>query len=326
MAGPGLFLWLPRYSRREASAMLRIQTLCLLGVLVFSPSLDAATIVGKGFDPTDSLELNLSLEDSVFLEHEEISVIVCATNRGSRVLPAIARPTYLCGYFDFEMFNVRTGQRMPRTMYSCGIVNGAWDLKPGESLCDITELGSHFGGRNLGPSLTLRRGMDGSRIPPGRYRLSAHYPARVLHDRKHRQFSIRTEPVEFRIDSFASSSEEVSLAEAFDRLGPFPPVATDSLRNLCVAWLPKFYDSALFDQIYWRARLRIPQPPLDTLFRDLRALERKPFRRIIIANTYIGRYAPARLADTLEPYLQTPPGPQVLSSWRVGPMRAIPWR
>lgn len=307
--------------------MRRTFTFCLLGVLVSPLSPCSATVVGRGLDPTDSLELTLSIEDSVFLEHEEISIITCATNRSARVLPAIASPSYLCGHFDFELINLRTGRRMGRAFHSCGFVTGAWDLKPGESLCDITSLDGHFGGYRPGPT-TLRRGMDGSSIPPGRYRLSAHYPARVPNDREHRQFQIRTEPVEFRIDSLASSPHEAALAEAFDRLGPFPSVATDSLRDLCVAWLPKFYDSPLFRPIYWRARLRLPQPPLDTLLQDLGALQRRPFRRIVIANTWmkLRRHIALSLADTLERYLEIPPGPQVISSWRAGPMRTIPWR
>jgi|GEM_PF-5974123 hypothetical protein len=302
-------------------------TLCLLGTLAFPPSRCSAIVVGRGFDPTDSLELTLSIEDSVFLEHEEISVITCATNLSSRILSAITRPSYLCGQFDFELVDQRTGRRMSRAFHACGFVTGAWDLKPGESLCDIAGLASHFGGYRPGLS-TLRRGMDGSSIPPGRYRMSAHYPARVPHDREHRQFRIQTESVEFRVDSLASSRDEVALAEAFDGLGPFPPVATDSLRDLCVVWLPRFYGSAYFHSIYWRARLRLPQPPLDTLLQDLRALQRSPFRRIVIANTYLklARDLAPSLVDTLERYLEIPPGPQVISSWRAGPMRTIPWR
>lgn len=307
--------------------MRRTLTFCLLGALVSPLSPCSATVVGRGLDPTDSLELTLSIEDSVFLEHEEISVVTCATNLSSRVLLAIASPSYLCGHFDFDLFNVRTGHRMRRAFHSCGFVTGVWDLKPGESLCDITSLDTHFGGYRSGPT-TLRGGMDGSSMPAGRYRLSAHYPARVPHDREHRQFWIRTDPVEFRIDSLASSPDEVALAEAFDRLGPFPSVATTSLRDLCVAWLPRFYDSALFRPIYWRARIRRPQPPLDTLLHDLRALQPRPFRRIILANTYMklrGDFDP-NLADTLERYLAIPPGPKVVSSWRAGPMRRVPWR
>src|SRR5207237_4136101 len=109
---------------------------------------------------------------------------------------------------------------------------------------------------------------------------------RLPQDPWHRQVTLKTS-VDFRVDSLASSPADIVLAAEFDKAGPFPSIATEDLRNLCVKWLPRFYDSSFFDQIYWRARSRTPLPPPDSLFQDLRALEKHPFLRTSIAWTYL---------------------------------------
>jgi hypothetical protein len=290
------------------------------------PSSASALVIGRVFDPVESLEVRLFLEDSVFLEHERISTIVCVTNRGSKLLPAVTRPAYFCGYFDFILVDVVADKRMRRGYHSCGFMYGAWDLQPGESLCDVSAVASHFGGSDFRGDTYLSEGMGESALNPGRYRLSAWYPVRLPQDREHRRFTLVTAPVPFRVDSLASAPSEMRLAEEFDANGPFPRIANETVRDLCVRWLPRFYETALFDKVYWRARNRRPLPPPDSLFQDLRALKMRPFRKAIIANTYLtlsgGSNRPG-LVDSLVPYLHATPGPEVLSSYRVGPMRTI---
>ena len=63
-----------------------------------------------------------------------------------------------------------------------------------------------------------------------------------------------------------------------------------------------------------------------SLFHDMKSLKMRPFRRIVIANSYLklsdGLHRPG-LVDSIVPYLYATPGPEVLSSYRVGPMRTI---
>src|SRR6185437_5951419 len=75
-----------------SSAMHRIRIFLFCMLPLFPPPC-LATNVGRAFDPVDSLELRIFLEDSVYLQPQAVSFIACATNRGSKVLPAITQPS-----------------------------------------------------------------------------------------------------------------------------------------------------------------------------------------------------------------------------------------
>ena len=306
--------------------MRRLAILALL-VCLGSPTSGFAAVRGSAFDPVDSLELQVFLEDSVFVENQSVEVFVCATNRSHRMIPAIKKPEYFCGYFDFSLIDVETGKGLGRSYFSCGWMYGAYNLAPGASLCSRTQLEYHYGSRRA-----KFLGQDEPALRPGRYRLSAYYPVRLPQDEHHRQFSLISSPIEFRIDSLALYPGERDLLASFAAEGQRQTPYTTDYRDRCARWLPRFYVSRFFEMAYFPARLRLPQPPLSVLAEDLEGLNGHPFRQAVIADIALRQFA--RTSDSLpcpddsverliQGYMTESPGPEILSSYHVGPMVTI---
>ena len=94
----------------------------------------------------NTLEVQVVLEDSVFLEGQSIYAILTAHNVGTdtlRGLPPLA-PVY--GFTKLELSRQASGERLPSIMPGEGRYTGKGrSLRPGELFCEAQDLTLYFG-------------------------------------------------------------------------------------------------------------------------------------------------------------------------------------
>lgn len=207
-------------------------------VLVMSSSCHAAERV-------QSFDVQITLEDSVFLEGQSIFAMFCFRNHGSagrdHVLPL--SPEY--GFTRLELIRADSGERIPYIMPTDGhYVGKGKSVGANRSMCEARDLTLYFGITSPGPSTVAGR-LGYPNLPAGNYVLRWSYTTAQGGSEKFKGTDIR-----FSVKPLSSDPTERALMEEF--LAGLPSVGLDrsALHRYALARLPRFYASRYLLRVY----------------------------------------------------------------------------
>jgi hypothetical protein len=222
---------------------------------------------------SDSLKLDLQVDEISGLEDQPIQIVVCVTNMGRNSFLDLASLRPEDGHLSLILR--REGQTQPVPMG--GIVISSVLTAPGPSLaprgseCEVLSLLDHFGTwKRAGHELSWAIGQMSLR--PGHYMLSAEYRARNGYVKNLKQYLARSGSVEFEVKARGTFPEEESLLTRFlDDGGAINPNDVAGLRERSRRWLPQFLGSRYFFLIYYGTGLSVPSMPSDSILAGLRS-------------------------------------------------------
>lgn len=236
----------------------------IVGVLVAS---------GAYAQPSDSLKLELQVDEISGLEDQPIQIVVCVTNMGRS--PFLDLASLHPEDRNLSLVLHREGQVQPVPMggifVSSVLTAPGPSLAPGGSECEVLSLLDHFGSwKREGHELS--RAIGQMSLRPGHYTLSAEYRARSGYIKNLKQYLLSSAPIEFDVKPRGTFPEEESLFARFlADGGAIDQNDVAGLRARSRRWLPLFLGSRYFFLIYYGTGLSVPSMPSDSILAGLRS-------------------------------------------------------
>lgn len=226
------------------------------------------------------LDLAVTLEDSVLLQHQTIYMIARLRNSSSEQIADIAPLAPGRGYLRLQLFQEGNESPIPASIPMDGGNGGSpgMVLLPGEVSTEARDLLTYFGvrgaeGRPAGiPSWWPA-------LQPGSYILKATMTVHTGVERSIQQMTIKAADVRFRVLPIGAAPAQERLLREFFMDGR--PGSGDIGQYSMAArrWLNKFYQSPFLIRVFRDTGAEMGKVPIDQVLQSLRRLRVRPERR-----------------------------------------------
>ena len=214
-----------------------------------------------------SIELTLSIDDSVYLASQPIIVSVCVRNGSRDVFDDLVPLDPADGFLRLRLIDSDTGVILQKygTIRDVLFSNDGITIPPGEVHCEVFDLLYHFG-RWPTKDQMLLKSLAMYALPPGRYELSGSISARTGHNKALLPVILRSNSVRFQVKSAGSNASQEALLTSLTsrdqwRTNKLSPANVRSARD----HLREFISSPYFLLAYRAARPSLTSSDVDSL-------------------------------------------------------------
>ncbi len=176
-------------------------------------------------DPSKTTRLELSLDDSVYVQGQAILALVRFRNEGRDTLRDLAHMDPHLGYLQFRLRDSISGKMIPRV----GFPALTSPAREGPSLsrhgviCQVVDLLTQFGNRPLERDEFLNLALAESSLPVGRYEISCTFNVRSGFNKHLGAFQVQSRTVSFRVVPARQSVSGERLLAALRRNAAWAP-------------------------------------------------------------------------------------------------------
>ncbi len=230
-----------------------------------------------------NLKMDVLLDEHSYLVGEPIYSVIAVANLGQAAFEDLSSLNPGESWLELDLYSVDTGSRLAFTGNQIDAIYpwGGTLLPAGREVVLTTNLLLWFGTR-AGEGFDLTRCLNTRVLPPGRYRLTVRFRARMRSHGEENDLVLKSSPTAFEIIPIQSSPAEEARVRQFVAGCP-DPSDRPNINSYCYRSLSQFYGSRYFTLIYSSIG-PAADIPLDSLLATLDRYDGNAVRRAWLIN------------------------------------------